>query len=159
MGGTAQRAGFSCGYWSTIEVHGQCLSVGYSQSVGDRKVAGGCGGKRCGFHIHTHLSPYSYVCFVFCSVFITIFLFSFFFVYTSIRHLCHGAYWCTHNIAHLLILCFLLHFHLCISCVCVREFVYGLPSSSIFIHSYRHIHMFTCFDYSVMNPYKLYIQL
>jgi hypothetical protein len=101
------------------------------------------------------ISPYSCVCFVFCSMFITIFLFSFLFFYKFNRHLCHGAYWCTHNLAHILILCFLLHFHFCNSCVCVCRLVYALPSSSIFIQIYRHIYMYICFDYSVMTPYIL----
>ena len=39
-------------------------------------------------------------CFVFGSVFITTFLFSFFLFYKLNRHLCHGAYWYTHNHAH-----------------------------------------------------------
>jgi len=63
---------------------------------------------------------------------------------------------CTHNLAHILILCFLLHFHFCDSYVRVRQFVYTLPSSSIFIHIHSHMYTYTCFDYSVMIHYKLY---
>jgi len=93
---------------------------------------------------------------VFSSTFITIFLFSFFFSYKFNRHLCHGAYWCTHNLAHKIILRFLLHFHFCDSCVYVCQLVYALPSSSIFIHIYRLIYMYICFDYYVLTPYILY---
>jgi len=96
------------------------------------------------------------VCFVFCSIFLTTFLFSFFFFYKFNRHLCHGAYWCTHNPAHMPRFLFHLHLHFSISCVCVSKHVYAFPSSSIFIHTYRHIPMYICFDYSVMTPYKLY---
>ena len=50
--------------------------------------------------IFTNVSPCSYV--YVCRLFVmTIFLFSFFFFYTFKRHLCHGAYWCTHNPAHM----------------------------------------------------------
>jgi len=93
---------------------------------------------------------------VFCSIFITILLFSFFFFYTFNRHLCHGAYWCTHNLAHIFILRFLLYFYFCNSCVCVCQLLNTLPSSSILIHIYRHIYMYICFDYYVMTPYILY---
>ena len=52
------------------------------------------------FHIHTpwYLPPSSYVWFVFCSIRMSIFSFSFFWFYKSHRHLCHGAYWCMHNL-------------------------------------------------------------
>ena len=36
-----------------------------------------------------------------CSLIITISLFDFFFFCRFNRHLCHGAYWCTHNPAHM----------------------------------------------------------
>ena len=49
-----------------------------------------------------HLLPYPIVCFVSCSLLVTIFLFFFFFFfYIFNRHVCHGAYWCTHNPAHM----------------------------------------------------------
>ena len=86
---------------------------------------------------------------MFCSIFIAI-------VYKFNRHLCCAAYLCTHNLAHMPILLFLLHFHLCNSCVCVFQLVYALPSSFIFTHNYRHIYMNICFVYSVMTPYNLY---
>ena len=60
------------------------------------------------------------------------------------------------QLAHMPILLFCLHFHLCNSCVCVCKLVHTLPSSSIFIHIYRHIHMYICFHYCVMTPYNLY---
>jgi len=60
------------------------------------------------------------------------------------------------QLAHMPILLFRLHFHLCNSCVCVCKLVHTLPSSSIFIHIYRHIHMYICFHYCVMTPYNLY---
>jgi len=78
-------------------------------------------------------------CFVWCSVLITTFCFLFFFFHKLDRHLYHGAYWCTHNLAHMPILLFRLHFHLCNSCACVCQLVYALSSLSIFIHIYRHI--------------------
>ena len=37
-----------------------------------------------------------------------------------------------------------------------RQLVYALPSSSTFVHIYRHIHMYICFDYSVMTTSILY---
>jgi len=119
------------------------------------------------------------MCFVSCSL--LIFLFSFFLFYQVNRHLCHGAYWCTHNPAHvprlLPIYIFISHLPptsrtlmlaskytyifqyillpllfeplvpLCVlirvnSCVCVSQHVYAFPSSSIFIHTYRHPHMY-----------------
>ena len=43
------------------------------------------------------LSPYPYVWFVFYFIPITIFLLFSFCCYKFSRHLCHGAYWCTHN--------------------------------------------------------------
>ena len=107
------------------------------------------------FHIHIHLSPYSDVCFVFCSIFVTIFLFSFLFFYKFNRHLLHGAYCCTHNLAPILILCFLLHLHFCNSCVCVCQLVFALSSSSIFLHIYHHICMYICFGYFVVTTYIL----
>jgi len=90
------------------------------------------------FHIHTHLSPYSYVWFVFCSISITIFLFSSLLFYTSNRHVCHGAYWCTHEPAHMPRLLFHLHLHSSKSCVCVFKHVCTCPSSFIFINIYRY---------------------
>ena len=86
--------------------------------------------------------PYSYLWFVFCSILITLFLFSFFLAYKINRHLCHGAYSCTHNPANMPILFFHLHLHFSNSCVCVFQHVYAFPSSSIFIHTYRHMHMY-----------------
>ena len=71
------------------------------------------------------------------------------------RHLCHVAYWCTHDLVHMRILRFLLHFHFCNSCVCVRQLVYALPSS-IFILISCHIHMDIFWDCCVMTPYILY---
>ena len=51
-----------------------------------------------------------------------------------------------------------LHLHLPFSYsgLCVFKHVYAFPSSSIFIHMYRHIHMYICFDCSVMTPCNLY---
>jgi len=62
------------------------------------------------FLSHTHLSPGSYLWFVFCSIFITTLIFSFFCHNKFNGHLCHGAHWCPHNPAHM----FVLFFHLCI---------------------------------------------
>ena len=71
-------------------------------------------------NMHTHFPslPYSYtiiaifVCML-CVVFstYTLFLFPFFFIYKLNRPPCHGAYWCTHNPAHMCILFFHLHLH------------------------------------------------
>jgi len=96
-----------------------------------------------------------YLCCARC-VFCVRFLFSFFFFYKSNRHLCRGAYWCTRNPAHMPIFLFHLHLHFSNSCVCVPKHVYTFPSSSIFIHIYRHIHMYICFEYCVMTPYNFY---
>jgi len=65
------------------------------------------------FHIHTHLSPYSYVWFVFCFILLPIFLFCSFWFHKFNRRLCHGAYWCAHNLAH-------------------------MPASVLFFHLYLH---------------------
>jgi len=81
-------------------------------------------------------------CFVFGSVSITTFLFSFSFFYKFNRRLCHGAYWCTHKPANMPRLHFHLHLHFSTSCVCVCKNVYAVPSSSIFVHIYRHFHMY-----------------
>jgi len=128
---------------------------------------------------------------VFCFLLITIFLFSFFFFYKFHRHLCHDAYWCTHNpaqrprllpiyifISHLpptshtllhvskytfisqYILLLLLYEPLvplrCLlrvnSCVCVITHVYAIPSSSIFIHTYRHLHMYGLCSVLFVSP-------
>jgi len=107
--------------------------------------------------------PYS---FTFIAIFIcmlcvvfstyTLFLFVFFFFYKFDRHLCHGAYWYTHNPAHMSILFFLLHRHFSNSCVCVSKHVNAFASSSKFIHIHCHIHISTCFDYSVITPYNWY---
>jgi len=79
-------------------------------------------------------------CFVFCSIFIITSLLSCSFFYKINRHLCHGAYWCMHKPAHMSAI---LHLHLPFSNsrACVSKHVYAFPSSSIFIHTYRHIHM------------------
>ena len=108
------------------------------------------------FNIHKHLSLYSCVYFVWCSIFIAIYLYASFFFYKFNRHLWNGDYWCTHNLSDILILRFLLHFQFCDPYVCVRQFAYALPPSSIPMHIYRHIDMYACFDYSAMTPYKLY---
>jgi len=83
-------------------------------------------------------------CFVLGSVLLTAFLFCFFSCYEFNGHLCHGAYWCAHNPAHMPILLFQLHLPFSNSCVCVyiSENVYAIPSPSIFLHTYRHIHMY-----------------
>jgi len=60
------------------------------------------------------------------------------------RHLCHGAYCCTRNPAHMPILFLHLHLHFSNSCECVVKFVHAFPSSSTFLHNYRHIHYFLC---------------
>jgi len=69
-------------------------------------------------------------CLVFCSMFLTIFLFSFFLFYKFNSHLCHGAYCCTHNPAHMPILLCDLHLYFSNSCVCVPKHVYAFPSLS-----------------------------
>jgi len=94
--------------------------------------------------------PYSYT---FIAIFIRmvyilfyiykrLFVYFCFFLYNFKRHLCHGAYWCTHNHAHMPILFFHLHLHFSNSCLWVSKHVHAFPSSPIFIHIYRHIHMY-----------------
>ena len=95
------------------------------------------------------------LCVMVC-IFVTIFLFAFFFCYKRNRHLWNGANWCIHNLAHILILRFLLYFHFYDSYVRMYISVYALPSSSILMHIYRHMYMYKCFDYSVIIPYNLY---
>jgi len=92
-------------------------------------------------------------CFVFSSVFIITYLFPFFFFYKFNRHLCHGTYSCTHNPANMPF--FLLHLHLHFSnpCVCVSKHIYAFPSSSIFIHTYPHIHMYVLCSVLYPQPY------
>jgi len=54
------------------------------------------------------------------------------------------------------ILLFHLHLPFSNSFFCVSKHVYAFPSSFIFIQMYHHIHMYMCFDYSVMTPCSLY---
>jgi len=96
-------------------------------------------------------------CFVFGSVSITTFLISLSFLYKFNRHLCHGAYWCTHKSANMSKLLFHLHLHFSTSCVCVCKNVYAFPFSSIFVHIYRHFHMY-CLCY-VLNSYPYFCVL
>ena len=63
------------------------------------------------FQIHTHLSPYSYVWFVFCSYFYPYFCFLPSDSTKFNRRLCHGAYWCAYNLAHMPVLFFHLRLH------------------------------------------------
>jgi len=81
-------------------------------------------------------------CFVFCSISLTAFLFSFFLFYKFNRHLCHGAYWCTHNPGYVPKFLVHLHLHFSNSCVCASKQICAFPSSSIFIHTYLHFHMY-----------------
>jgi len=83
-----------------------------------------------------------------CFGIITIFLYAFCFFYKFNRHLCHSAYWCTHNPAHMSILLFHMHLHFSNSCVCVSpsQHAYAFPSSSTFIHIYRYIHVYVLCD-------------
>jgi len=94
-------------------------------------------------------------CCVFGSVSITTFLFSFSFFYTFNRHLCHGAYSCTHKLANMPKLFFHLHLHLSNSYVRVYIHVYAFPSSSISIHTYRHIHMYVWCSVLYWQPPRL----
>jgi len=79
-----------------------------------------------------------------CSPSIAAFLFSFCFklFYKFNRHLCHGAYCCTHRLAYMPIFILRPDFHLSGSCVCVCQLVYTLPSSSTFMYNYCRIHMY-----------------
>ena len=77
-------------------------------------------------------------CFVFCSIFLTTVMLACSFFYKFNRHLCHGAYWCIHNPAHMSNL----HLPFSNSCVRVSKHVYAFSISSIFIHTYRHVHMY-----------------
>jgi len=81
-------------------------------------------------------------CLVFCSVFVTTFLIVCGFFYKFNSHLCHGAYWCTHNPAHMAVLLFHLHLPFSNFCVCLSKHVSAFPSSFIFIHTYHRIHMY-----------------
>jgi len=110
-------------------------------------------------NMYTHFPPLPYS-YTFNAIFICMFcvlfyIYNHFFSYKFNRHVCHGAYWYTHNLVHIRILWFLLHFHFCNSCVCVRQLVYALPSS-IFILISCHIHMDIFWDCCVMTPYILY---
>jgi len=64
------------------------------------------------------------------------------FSYKFNKYLCHSAYWCTHNPAHMSILLFHLHLPFSNSCVCVSKLVNTIPSCSIFLRTYRHIRMY-----------------
>jgi len=75
------------------------------------------------------------------------------------RHLRHGAYWCSHSLAHMSMLLFRLHLSSSNSCVRVSKRAYALTSSSIFIYIYRYIHMYICYGYSVLDTHILYIQI
>ena len=112
------------------------------------------------FHIPTHLSPYSYVCFVFCSIFTTTFLFSFFFFYASDRHLCHGAYCCTHNPAPMKTyqgkpLRFPWHVFVCMSmytyvCACITNYWYPPCVRVVLVCFLFYLSMYLCFARSVI---------
>ena len=102
-------------------------------------------------NMFTHFSPLPYshtfmaifICMV-CVLFYTyyhLFLF-FFFSHKFNRHLCHGAYSCTYKHAHMPIFFFHMRLHFSNSCVRVSKHVYAFPSSSIFIHISRHIHLY-----------------
>ena len=71
-------------------------------------------------------------------------------------HPCLGAYWCTHNPALMPTLLFYLHLPFSISFFCISKHLNAFASSSIFIQMYHHLHMYMCFDYSVMTPCNLY---
>jgi len=95
---------------------------------------------------------------VFCALFyISTPFFFLFLLYKFNRHLCHGAYWCTHSLSHMPTLLFLLHFNLRISCVCVCQLVYALSSSCTWIYNHRHIHMYIYDDYCAMTTYNMNI--
>jgi len=94
-------------------------------------------------------------CLVFGSVSITTFLFSFSFFYTFNRHLCHGAYSCTHKPANMRKLFFHLHVHLSSSYVRVYIHVYAFPSSSMSINTYRHIHTYVWCSVLYWQPARL----
>jgi len=115
--------------------HLPCLSACFYESVSCVYVV-----------FSTYLSTYvaRAACFVFCSISLTAFSFSFSLFYKFHEHLCHGAYWCTHNPANMPKPFFHLHLHFFNSCVCVSKHVYTFPwaSSSILIHIYCHIHMY-----------------
>jgi len=64
-----------------------------------------------------------------------------------------------HDPALMPILVLHLHLPFSYSGLCVFKHVYAFPSSSIFIHMYRHIHMYICFDCSVMTPCNLYVPI
>ena len=48
----------------------------------------------------------------------------------------------THNPAHMSVLLFYLHVYYSNSCVCGSKCAYAFPSSSIFVHIYRHFRMY-----------------
>jgi len=88
--------------------------------------------------IHTYHHIHLYVL---CSIHGHLFVFFFLFHKSNI-HLCHGAYWCTHNPAHMPRLLFHLYLHCFNSCGYVSKNVYAFPSSSISIRIYRYIHVY-----------------
>ena len=74
-------------------------------------------------------------------------------------HLCHGPNWCTHSLDHMPISLLHLYVHFSNPYVCVLKNLYALTPSSIFIHIYRHIYMYACFNYSILATYNLYVPL
>jgi len=101
-------------------------------------------------NIYTHSPPlpYSYkffaifICMVCVLFYVYNHLFFSFFLYNFNRHLCLGAYWCTHNLAHMPIFFFLLYLHFSNSCVWVSKHFDACPLYPIFIYIYRHIHTY-----------------
>jgi len=87
------------------------------------------------------------------------FCFPTFLFYEFNGQLCHRAYWCTHSLAHMPILLFLLHSHLSSLWVCVFQLVYAFPNSSTFIYNYHHIHMCIHDDHSVMTTCNMNIPI
>jgi len=88
---------------------------------------------------------------VLCTV-LTAFLFSFFVFYKFHRQLCHGAYWCTYNLANMPILLFHLQLPFSNSCICVFKHVYAFPSSCILIHIYCHIYKYVLCPVLYLKP-------
>jgi len=104
----------------------------------------------CGLNMYMHFSPllYSYILFaificMFCGLFYIhnhLFLFSFLFQ-KSDRHLCHGAYQCMHDPAHIPRLPAHLYLHFFNSCKYVSK---NLLTFSLLFHIRTHLSICSC---------------
>jgi len=65
--------------------------------------------------------------------------------YVHVHALCNGLYCYMLDPAHMSVLLFYLNIFYSNTCICVSKHIYAFPCSSIFVHMYRHFHMYCLF--------------